>query len=159
MKRIEERLELAKAGKETQKLQKEVVLRLDELIKEAENKQKKKDGPPKDGPPKDGPPGPPGGDGPPNDGECPDGGTPGDKEGQAKGNKTSKPADQSTLPSAPPGDGRVDVAKIKKLQEQWGTLPPRERERLLNALTAGMSPSHRQSIENYFRNIALDQRR
>jgi hypothetical protein len=44
---IERRLELARGGPQTQKLQKEVLARLDELIKELENKTKKKgDGPP-----------------------------------------------------------------------------------------------------------------
>jgi hypothetical protein len=37
---IERRLELARGGPQTQKLQKEVISRLDELIKELENKQK-----------------------------------------------------------------------------------------------------------------------
>ena len=44
MDNIERRLELARGGPVTQKLQKEVVLRLDELIKELENKAKKKPG-------------------------------------------------------------------------------------------------------------------
>jgi len=38
---VERRLELARGGPHTQKLQKEIVLRLDELIKELENKAKK----------------------------------------------------------------------------------------------------------------------
>jgi len=41
---IERRLELARGGPQTQKLQKEVISRLDELIKELENKQKKQGG-------------------------------------------------------------------------------------------------------------------
>lgn len=44
MENIERRLELARGGPQTQKLQKEVILRLDELIKELENKAKKKSG-------------------------------------------------------------------------------------------------------------------
>ena len=40
MDNIERRLELARGGPQTQKMQKEVVARLDELIKELENKQK-----------------------------------------------------------------------------------------------------------------------
>jgi len=43
MDNIERRLDLARGGPQTQKLQKEIVARLDELIKELENK-KKKDG-------------------------------------------------------------------------------------------------------------------
>lgn len=44
MENIERRLDLARGGPVTQKLQKEVVLRLDELIKELENKAKQKPG-------------------------------------------------------------------------------------------------------------------
>ena len=44
MENIERRLDLARGGPQTQKLQKEVVARLDELIKELENKAKKKGG-------------------------------------------------------------------------------------------------------------------
>ncbi len=44
MSNIERRLELARGGPQTQKLQKEVILRLDELIKELENKAKKSGG-------------------------------------------------------------------------------------------------------------------
>jgi len=40
MENVERRLELARGGPQTQKLQKEIVARLDELIKELENKQK-----------------------------------------------------------------------------------------------------------------------
>jgi hypothetical protein len=40
MENVERRLELARGGPQTQKLQKEIVLRLDELIKEMENKNK-----------------------------------------------------------------------------------------------------------------------
>ncbi len=44
MDNIERRLDLARGGPQTQKLQKEVIARLDELIKELENKAKKKGG-------------------------------------------------------------------------------------------------------------------
>ena len=40
MNNIERRLDLARGGPQTQKMQKEVVMRLDELIKELENQQK-----------------------------------------------------------------------------------------------------------------------
>lgn len=44
MNNVERRLELSRGGPETQKKQKEIVARLDELIKEMENKAKKKPG-------------------------------------------------------------------------------------------------------------------
>jgi hypothetical protein len=52
------------------------------------------------------------------------------------------------------GTGRVDPQKMKNLLEQWGKLPHRERQQALQDLTRGMSPKHREAIENYFRNIA-----
>jgi hypothetical protein len=52
------------------------------------------------------------------------------------------------------GTGRVDPQRMKALLEQWGKLPPREQARALQELTRGMSPRHREAIENYFRNIA-----
>jgi len=57
------------------------------------------------------------------------------------------------------GSGVVDQAKLRKLVEQWGNLPPREQARALQDLTQGMSPRHREAIENYFRNLALAQNR
>lgn len=38
--------------------------------------------------------------------------------------------------------------------QEWGRLPPREQARALQELTAGLSPRHREAIENYFRNLA-----
>jgi hypothetical protein len=56
MDNIERRLDIARGGPETQRQQKEVLNRLDELIKKLENadKKKKKNGPPKDGKPGEG---------------------------------------------------------------------------------------------------------
>jgi len=53
----------------------------------------------------------------------------------------------------------VDAKKLKNLVENWGKLPPREQARALQELTQGMSPRHREAIENYLRNIATAQRR
>jgi hypothetical protein len=140
MENIERRLDLARGGPQTQKLQKEVIARLDEIIKELENKAKKKPGPP-------GPPGPPGD----NDGQCPDGSAPG--SGPPKGNNPSSPATDSGIVTQG-GKGTVEAAKIKTLVEQWGRMPPREQARALQELTQGMSARHREAIENYFRNLA-----
>lgn len=140
MSNVERRLELARGGPETQKLQKEIVLRLDELIKELENKRK---------PP---PPGDGDGDGPPNEGGCPSGGKPGSGQGPPQGNNPSSPATESGI--APQGGtGQVNPEKFKKTVEQWGTLTPRDQARALQELTQGMSQRHREAIENYFKNL------
>src|SRR5439155_9137382 len=65
---VERRLELARGGPHTQKLQKEVVARLDELIKELENKAKNQQQ----------------GEGQPNGGQSPNGGQ-GQQQGQHGG--------------------------------------------------------------------------
>jgi hypothetical protein len=57
------------------------------------------------------------------------------------------------------GRGTVDQKKFRSLQQNWGRLPERERARALQDLTRGLSNTHREAIENYFRNLALAQRR
>ena len=52
------------------------------------------------------------------------------------------------------GTGQVDPAKLTKAVQEWGRLPPRQQEELLQQLTVGLSPRHQEAIRNYFRNIA-----
>jgi len=132
MRNVERRLDLARGGPKTQKIQKEIVSRLDEMIKELENQCK-------------------GGDC--NGGACPNGG-----QGSAGGANPSAPMPDSNI-AKNGGTGVVDQAKLRKLVEQWGNLPPREQARALQDLTQGMSPRHREAIENYFRNLAVAQNR
>jgi hypothetical protein len=129
MESIERRLDLSRGGPQTQKLQKEVIARLDEIIKELENKCK--------------------GCCNGNGGACPNGG-----QGSGAGNNPSAPMQDSQIANAG-GPGRVDQVKMKKLLQEWGRMPPREQARALQDLTQGMSARHREAIENYFRNLAL----
>jgi len=133
MKNVERRLDLSRGGPVTQKIQKDIVARLDEMIKELENQCK--------------------GGGQCNGGNCPGGGS-----GPPNGNNPSSPATESGIANAG-GPGVVEKAKLKNLVEQWGNLPPREQARALQELTQGMDPRHRESIENYFRNLAVAQNR
>jgi hypothetical protein len=48
----------------------------------------------------------------------------------------------------------VDQIKLKKAIEQWGSLPPQERNQILQGLTEGLSPADAAVIEAYFRNLA-----
>ncbi len=57
------------------------------------------------------------------------------------------------------GSGKVDPVKMRKLLEGWGRMQPREQARAIQELTRGMSPRHREAIENYFRNIAQANRK
>jgi len=150
MENIERRLEIARGGPETQRQQREVLARLDELIKKLENQKKKKQG---DGPPKDGQPMPGDGQGD----QCPDGGGPAGPPGPPGPpngiNPPSSPAQDSAQPAGVGGTGNVKKAQFKKLESQWDTLPPREREAALNELTAGMSTRHAEAVRNYFHNL------
>jgi hypothetical protein len=138
MKDVERRLDLARGGPVTQDKQKEILARLDEVIKRLENQQKQKDGPP----------------GECNGGECPGGGDKPGQSGPAKGMKPSNPASQSTAAQGAGGTGNVDPVKMSKLVQDWGRLPPREQQQALQQLTQSLSPRHREAIENYFRNLA-----
>jgi len=66
----------------------------------------------------------------------------------------SSPASQSSAAQGSGGTGAVDPAKLSKLVQEWGRLPPRQQEEALQRLTEGLSQRHREAIENYFRNIA-----
>ena len=150
MNNIERRLDIARGGPETQRQQREVLNRLDEIIKKLENqnKNKKKDGPPKDGPP---------GDGPPSDGqgdECPDGGSkPGQGSGPPKGTNPSQSPATESANAGGNSTGDVDQTKFKKLVADWGRLPPAEQRRALQELVQGMPPRHREAIVNYFQRL------
>jgi hypothetical protein len=145
MDNIERRLDIARGGPETRRQQREVLNRLDEIIKKLENQNKKKNGPPSDGPPGDGPPSD-------NGDQCPDGGGK-PSSGPAQGiNKPTSPA-SSPNDVTQGGTGVIDQTKFKKLVADWGRLPPREQQRALQDLTAGMSPRHAEAIRNYFRNL------
>lgn len=145
MKDVERRLDLSRGGPKTQKVQKDIVARLDEIIKELENKDKNKGKGQGQGQ----------GQG---EGDCPAGGPGAPGSGPPKGNDPSSPATESGIANAG-GTGVVDQAKLKNLVAQWGNLPPRERGEALQQLTQGMSPRHREQIENYFRNLANSQSR
>jgi len=131
MEGIQRRLDLARGGQQTQKQQKEVVRRLDELIKELENANKDQQG------------------GGGNGGNCPSGGQQGGKDGSGMGGTPM----QDSNGGQDSGPGEVDAKRIKEAAEQWGKLPPREREALMRELTAKMSPRYAEVVKEYFRKL------
>jgi hypothetical protein len=131
---IERRLDLARGGKKTQEIERQVVARLDELIKEKENQQ--------------------GGGGGGNGGNCPSGG---DADGQPGANIQSSSPQKDSKGGTGTGPGAVDVKKMKELTENWGKLPEKERAKALADLTRDMPPSFREAIESYFKKIGETQ--
>jgi len=123
MEKVRRRLDLAKGGVETQQLQKDVVSKLDVLIKRIEDAklkaeedeakaaiQKKSDS----------------------------------ASGQATPQKDSEPGQDS-------GPGKIDYKRLKELSIQWGRLPPREREANMRELTRNMPARYREVILDYLR--------
>jgi len=140
MDNIERRLELARGGPVTQEIQKDVIARLDELIKEMENKAKQQQQ----------------GQGQPNDGSCPDGSQP--KDGDKPGNSNQPPTKpmQDSQNGGQSGSGKVDPVRVRKMIDGWGNLPAADQvriEREITDLIGGMTPQHRQIYEDYFRRI------
>jgi hypothetical protein len=140
MDNIERRLELARGGPVTQEIQRDVIARLDELIKEMENKAKQQQQ----------------GQGQPNDGSCPDGSQP--KDGDSPGNQAGDPKQpmKDSKLGGQSGSGKVDPVRVRKMIDGWGNLPPADQvriEREITDLIGGMTPQHRQIYEDYFRRI------
>jgi hypothetical protein len=132
MDNIQRRLELNRGGKATQTIQKEVLVRLDEMIKEKENQQK----------------------GQCNGGNCPGGGNKPGNPGPASGNRPSNPAGETALPSGE-GKGIADLKKIKEIAEVWGNLPEKERAKAMLELTRNLDPKYKDAVEIYLNEIAI----
>lgn len=134
MSNIERRLELARGGPQTQKLQKDVIARLDELIKELENKAKDCQGC--------------------NGGSCPNGGE-SQQPGNGGGQANKSPMQDSRL-ATNGGTGNLVQRKARDLAGRWGSLPPQERaraEREFEELVSSMSLAHQEAYRAYFQRL------
>jgi hypothetical protein len=123
------RLELARGGEKTQGIQKKIVFRLDELIKELENKNKPGDG---------------------NGGNCPNGGTPGNSPGNTT--QPSSPAQDSVIMGGA-GAGNVDEKKLRQIAAEWGTLPPEKRAKIIDDITREAPAKYKPLIDQYFKSL------
>src|SRR5262249_36308945 len=132
------RLELDRADDPTKKIQKEIIARLDELIKELENKAKKQ---------QSGPPSPGGGGKPGDDGSaCPDGGQPGGSGAPQDGQQPPKAPAPDFFIGKNSGSGKVDFMEIKKTLDNFAKLPPQEQAKakmMIDEFISGLSPVHR----------------
>jgi hypothetical protein len=130
MDNIERRLDLSRGGPKTQEIQKRVLNRLDEVIKEIENQIKSGNA----------------------NCQCPGGGQP----GPGNSNQPSAPQ-QDSMGGTNSGPGVVDPKKLKQLQENWGKLPEKERAKAMMEITKDLPPRYREVIENYFKTLAKSQ--
>ena len=125
------RLEIARAGKQTQEIQKKIVFRLDEVIKELENQAK-------------------------GNCNCNGGACPGGQPGANKPGNTNQPAAPQTesVGGTNGGPGAIDAKKLKEIAEVWGKLPEKERAKAMMEMTKDLPPRYREIIENYAKTIA-----
>jgi hypothetical protein len=123
------RLELARAGEKTQDIQRKIIFRLDELIKELENQQKNG--------------------GQCNGGNCPNGGQSGGNRPGSQQNP-SNPAPDSVIMGGS-GKGIVDEKELRKIAESWGTLPPDRRAKIIEDINRDLPPKYKPIIDEYFK--------
>lgn len=123
------RLTQGKKGPQTQKVQKEIVDILDNLIndlekkKEEQNQKSQQQG---------------------QDSQKQD------SSGQGKPQDDSKPGDDS-------GPGKVDVKRIQEMTQTWGKLPAKDREANIRELTRNMPPRYKDLIMEYFRKMSVQE--
>jgi hypothetical protein len=122
----ERRLDLGRAGPKTQELQKKIVFRLDELIKDLENQSK-------------------------NGSQCQ---CPGGVPQQGPGSNTPSSPQQDSQIQTNSGPGMVDPKKLQHIAEIWGKLPEKERAKAMMEMTKDLPPRYREVIENYFKTLA-----
>ncbi|MCS7020248.1 MAG: hypothetical protein NZ703_15185 [Gemmataceae bacterium] len=124
------RLELARAGEKTQDIQRKIIFRLDELIKELENQAKNSSSQC-------------------NGGNCPNGGQPnGNRPGSQQ--NPSSPAPDSVIMGGS-GKGIVDEKELRKIAENWGTLPPDKRAKIIEDINRDLPPKYKPIIDEYFK--------
>ncbi len=121
------RLDLSRPGEKTQDIQKKIVFRLDEVIKDLENQCKG---------------------GQCNGGNCPGGGL---KPGKGSLNPSS-PAPDSTVMGGS-GPGKIDDKKLRAVSEQWGGMVPSERAKVVEDLTRELPAKYKPMIDEYFKSL------
>jgi hypothetical protein len=141
---IADRLDIHRGGEKTRKMQKEVLVRLEEMVKEKENQQKQQQQSP--GPPKPGEPKP--GDEP---GACPPGGPP--KDGPpGNTNQPSNPLQDSQIAQSS-GEGKIDQKEKSKITQGWGNLPEKDRANAMRELTRDLPREMRESVDIFIRKL------
>jgi len=133
----ERRLDLARGGPQTQKIEREILHRLDEIIKQMEKQQQGGGG------------GGGGGGGPPNGGACPGGGS-----GDAPGNSNQPSSPQrDSRGGTNSGPGNVDAKDLRNKAENWGNLPVKDRTSAKADMIRSLPTTNRQQIEEYIKRI------
>jgi hypothetical protein len=129
MDNIERRLDLTRGGPQTQKMQKDVLARLDELIKELENQCNCNC----------------------NGGNCPNGGN------RPSNNIRASSPQKDSVGGNGAGPGNVDPKRFKEIADVWGKLPEKERVKILNDLKQNMPAQYDEIVKRYFKKLNQDE--
>lgn len=125
MKISADRLASSKGDKKTQDVQKQIIDKLDKLIKEKEDAKNGKNGE--------------------GDGK--------ESEGKGGGNDPSTPKSDSYADGGKSGKGIIDEKKLKGYGEKWGQLPEQERAKIIQEITRDLPPKYKPMIEDYLKSI------
>ena len=145
------------AGLDTQRLQEDVLARLDQLIADAINNAAPP--PPSGGGAGGGSGTPDNGDAAPGQGEAANGdaaGPPAGAEGPAAGSPGSNASNGGFSPGQVGPAGPVEAGPLREVRTEWGALPPRLRDELSNGLDEPFSPVYRRQTEAFYRRLAED---
>ncbi len=133
MDNVQNRLKNQRAGKETQKMQDDILKRLAKMIKDREDAEKKAQE----------------GDG---KGEGEEGGQDG------KGGQSARPAND-THNGQDSGTGEVDKKRVKEIAQNWGKLPEKERAKVMQELRRKLPAKDLAIMDAYIREMAKRSRK
>jgi hypothetical protein len=77
------------------------------------------------------------------------------KGGGGSGANPTRPLADSKIVGGPGGSG--DMIDPKQGEKQWGNLPPRQREMIMQSATEGFPPGYEAILQSYFRRLAQEQ--
>lgn len=137
METIERLIRRTRTDEPTQERQKEVVVALDKLIELLREKECQGQGQ--------------------GQGQGKQGQKPG-QGGKAGGQRSSSPAQQSTLPGGDGNAGPLAEGQNGPVSDSWGDLPDREREEAIQFLRERFPSRYREIIERYYRALAEEDR-
>lgn len=132
-----ERLATAHAGPVTQTIQKKIIQSLNELIEQAEQAQSSSSSSKKKS-------------------QQENSSMSMEQTGQQTGETTSSPSHANHHSYLPPGEGTHPntISPFHSSKHQWGNLPPRTRNMILNAMHKGSLPQYRSLVNDYYKKLA-----
>lgn len=71
------------------------------------------------------------------------------------GNRPRRPMSDSRIAGGPGGIGDLNAPKASR--KEWGQLPPKQREQILQSKTEGFPPGFESVLQSYYRRLAQEQ--